>query len=69
MIVSMQGNWIVTVKSKNAAFAQRFVISGATTGNGIDAGTPGTSVAITGSQWTIAIQNDPGTGFQLSSIP
>ncbi len=66
MIVSMQGNWTITVKSKDAAFAQRFVISGATTGNGIHAGTPGMSVAVTGSQWTIAVQNDPGTGFQLS---
>ncbi|MBM3785180.1 MAG: hypothetical protein FJW30_12520 [Acidobacteria bacterium] len=66
MIVSMQGNWTVTVKAKNAAFAQRFVVSGATSGNGPHAGTPGTTVAVTGSQWTIAIQNDPGTGFQVS---
>lgn len=66
MIISMQGNWTVRVKSKNAAFNQRFIISGATSGNGQHAGTVGTSVAVTGTQWTIAIQNDPGTGFQLS---
>jgi len=66
MIISMQGNWTVAVKAKNAAFPQRFVISGATTGNGPHPGTPGSSVVVTGSQWTIAVQNDPGTGFQLS---
>jgi len=66
MIISMQGNWTVSVKSKEAAFDQRFVISGATSGNGVHAGVPGTTVAVTGSQWSIAIQNNPGTGFQLS---
>src|SRR5947209_5274454 len=66
MIISMQGNWTVTVKAKNAVFAQRFVISGATAGFGSHPGTPGTSVTVTGNQWTIAIQNDPGTGYQLS---
>src|SRR4051812_1273597 len=66
MIISMQGNWTVRVKSKNAAFPQRFIVNGATTGNGSHAGTVGSSVAVTGTQWSIAIQNDPGTGFQLS---
>jgi hypothetical protein len=66
MIVSMQGNWTVRVKSKNAAFDQRFIITGAATGNGTHPGTVGTTVAVTGAQWTIAIQNNPGTGFQLS---
>jgi hypothetical protein len=66
MIISMQGNWTVSVKSKSAAFEQRFVVSGAASGNGSHPGTPGTTVAVTGSQWSIAIQNNPGTGFQLS---
>jgi hypothetical protein len=66
MIISMQGNWTVRVKAKNATFSQRFIISGATSGNGTHTGTVGTSVAVTGTQWTIAIQNNPGTGFQLS---
>ena len=61
MIISMQGNWTVRVKAKSAAFPQRFIISGATTGNGTHAGTVGTTVAVTGAQWTIAIQNDPGS--------
>ncbi len=66
MIISMQGNWDVSVKSKNAAYSQRFIISGATTGNGTHSGTVGTSVSVTGEQWTIAIQNNPGGGYQLS---
>lgn len=67
MIISMQGNWRVTVKSKSAAFPQRFVIHGAFNNNGPHPGTPGTSVFVAGTQWSIAIQNDPGTGFQGSS--
>jgi hypothetical protein len=67
MIISMQGNWRVAVKSKSAAFPQRFIIAGATMGNGTYNGvttTPG--VDVVGDQWTIAIQNDDGSGFQLS---
>ena len=66
MIISMQGNWTIGVKAKNAAFDQRFIVSGAASGNGTHAGTPGTTVAVTGWQWSIAIQNNPGKGFQLS---
>ncbi len=66
MIISMQGNWTVRVKAKNAAYSQRFIISGATSGNGTHSGTTGTSVNVTGDQWTIAIQNNPGGGYQLS---
>jgi len=66
MIISMQGNWTVRVNAKNAAYSQRFVIDGATSGNGTHSGTAGTSVNVTGDQWTIAIQNDPGGGYQLS---
>lgn len=68
MLISMQGNWTVSVKSKNASFPQRFVISGAASGNGVHPGLVGSpAVNVTGSQWTIAIQNNPGAGFQLSS--
>ncbi|RZM05170.1 MAG: hypothetical protein EOO88_55270, partial [Pedobacter sp.] len=67
MIVSMQGNWTVTVKSKSAAYPQRFIITGSTNGkDGSYAGTVGTNVSVMGTQWSIAIQNDDGTGYQLS---
>lgn len=67
MIITMQGNWTVRVKSKNATFPQRFIIAGALFGNGTYSGVTTTpEVQVFGNQWTIAIQNDPGTGFQLS---
>ncbi len=66
MIITMQGNWNVRVKSKSAAYSQRFVITGAVSGNGTHSGTVGTSVNVTGDQWSIAIQNNPGSGYQLS---
>jgi len=63
----MQGPWTVSVKSKNAAFPQRFIISGAATGNGTYVGDPTTpAVPVTGDSWAITIQNNPGTGFQDS---
>ncbi len=67
MIISMHGNWTISVKSKEAAFPQRFVVSGAFSGNGshdVTGSTP--PVTVTGNQWSIAILNDPGNGFRLS---
>jgi hypothetical protein len=66
MIISMQGNWVVSVKAKNAAYPQRFIVSGASSGNGTYIGTAGTTAYVVGNQWSIAIQNNPGSGFQLS---
>src|SRR6185437_8738349 len=67
MIISMQGNWTVKVKSKSASFPQRFIISGAISGNGVYAGDTSTAaVNVTGDIWSIGIQNDAGHGFQLS---
>ncbi len=57
MAITMQGSWTVSVKSKSATFDQRFIISGATSGNGTYPGTVGTSVFVTGSQWSINIQS------------
>lgn len=60
MSVTMQGAWTISVKSKNAALPQRFVISGASTGNGTYAGVAATpAVAVSGAQWTITIQHNP----------
>jgi hypothetical protein len=66
MIISMQGNWTVSVKSKQAQFGQRFLVQGAVFGNGVHAGTPGNAVFVVGKQWSITIQHDPGTGWQSS---
>lgn len=64
----MQGSWTVTATVKSAAFPQRFIITGAITGNGIYSGIPGTSVAVTGDQWAIGIQHDPGNGYRSSDL-
>jgi len=67
MLISMQGNWTIRVKSKEASFPQRFIVAGADTGNGTyDAKAGAADVWVTGTQWSIAILNDPGTGFRLS---
>lgn len=67
MIISMQGNWTVTVTTKNAAFGQRFIVQGAVSGAGTHNGTVGTSINVQGSNWSIAVQNDPGGGNWLTS--
>ena len=59
MPLIMHGNWTVAVKEKHAAFAQRFVISGATHGNGTYVA-PHAPVYVTGSIWSVRIQSDPG---------
>jgi hypothetical protein len=64
MAIPMQGSWTVSVKSKDASFAQRFIISGAASGNGTYVGQVSTSpVLVTGANWSIHIQNNPGSGF------
>jgi len=60
----MQGSWTVGVLSKEAAFPQRFLIQGASSGNGTYAGETSTpAVLVTGSSWTIRIQHNPGSGW------
>ena len=64
MAINMQGPWRVSVKSKSALFLHRFIVSGASSGNGTYAGEVATPpVEVTGSAWSITIQNNPGTGF------
>jgi hypothetical protein len=64
----MQGNWTLRVKGRNAAFAQRFVVSGAITGNGTYDGVVGNAVFVTGAQWTVNVQHRPtGRAWQDSA--
>ncbi len=68
MSINMQGSWTVSVKSKEAAFQQRFIIAGAASGNGTYAGEVSTPpVYVTGDHWSITIQANPGTGW-LNSV-
>ena len=62
MAITMQGAWTLRVSTHNAAFAQRFVVTGATSGNGTHSGSVGTSVFVTGAQWSVDIQHQPGAG-------
>src|SRR5882757_4002248 len=66
MSITMQGTWYVRVKTKSASFAQRFVISGAVTGNGVYNGVVGNTVHVTGNNWLVTVQNNPGGGFVSS---
>jgi hypothetical protein len=69
MTLGMQGSWTVSVKSKSAAWAQRFRIQGSTNGvDGVYTGAASTpAVFVTGSQWGITIEHNP-TG-PVSWIP
>jgi hypothetical protein len=60
MPLIMHGNWTVAVKEKNAAFAQRFIVSGAASGNGAY-NVPHAPVYVTGNTWSVNIQSKPGT--------
>lgn len=60
MAITMQGNWTVNVKSKSAAYQQRFVIQGSDSADGVYSGVVSTPpVIVTGAQWTISIQHKP----------
>ncbi len=68
MAITMQGSWTVAVKSKSASRPQRFIISGAVSGNGVYEGKTSTPpVLVTGDAWAITIQNNPGDGFTTSA--
>lgn len=64
----MQGSWNIKVKSKNAAFPQRFVILGSDNADGTYDGVEGSpQINVTGTQWSITVQHNP-TG-PVSWIP
>lgn len=57
MPITMQGNWTLRVTARNAAYAQRFIVSGADTGDGVYDGTVGQRVFVSGSQWSLQVQH------------
>jgi hypothetical protein len=59
MAITMQGNWTVQVSSRNAAYAQRFIVEGADTGNGAHDGIEGKRIHVTGAHWTLQVQHRP----------
>lgn len=63
MAITMQGSWVVSFKSKSAALDQRFIIGGATSGNGTYNGVSGATANVSGTSWTISIQNHAPSGW------
>ncbi len=59
MTIGMQGLWTVSVKSKSAAWPQRFRIGGST--NGVDGTYDETStpILVAGPQWGITVEHNP----------
>lgn len=69
MSLLMQGTWTVSVKAKNAAFAQRFRIAGASSGNGTHVGATSTApVLVTGASWTITVEAQDGAVWKPSAM-
>ena len=66
MAIRMQGTWTVSIKSKQAAYDQRYIVEGADSGNGtyqyVNNNEP-PPVLVTGSDWTIRVEHDPGSGW------
>ncbi|MFM9909556.1 MAG: hypothetical protein ACKVOW_09415 [Chitinophagaceae bacterium] len=68
MAILMQGSWNIQVTQKFAARDQRFIVSGAGSGNGIHPGVVGSpTVLVTGSSWSLQVQNKNGTVWQNST--
>jgi hypothetical protein len=65
MSINMQGPWTVSVTLKEIGSPnQRFIVSGAASGNGTYVGdTPTPAVAVTGDHWLITVQNNTGAGW------
>jgi hypothetical protein len=58
MAILMRGNWDISVAQKEAGRDQRFIVSGAFSGNGVHPGVVGASVVqVRGTAWSLIIQN------------
>lgn len=68
----LTGKWRLTVIQKQAAYSQRFIITGSATADGTYSGNVGVSVQVEGNEdqpWTMAIEhNDGSTGWQPSEV-
>lgn len=56
MAITIKGNWKIRVKSKDADWDQRFVISDSTASKGTYPGVVGTQVEADGAKWKIQVQ-------------
>jgi len=68
MAILMHGSWNIQVTQKFADREQRYIVSGASSGNGIHPGVVGSpTVLVTGSSWSLQVQNKNGTTWQNSA--
>lgn len=68
MQVPFQGKWRGTVTARDAAFGERIVISGATSGNGAYNGVVGSTFVFENGQAELQWNNNAGSGWQPSGI-
>lgn len=68
MAILMQGTWNIQVLQKEAARDQRFIISGAASGNGTHPGVVGSPiVTVSGFDWNLTVQSKSGTTWLNST--
>lgn len=70
MTQTFYGPWSVEVVSRDAAFGERFVISGSANADGAYNATPGVSVQVSGDTWTLDLEwnDNAGSGWQPSDV-
>lgn len=69
--VTFEGDWRLEVVERDAAWDQRFVVSGSTNADGPHAGVVGNSVDVRGDgrqPWTVRMQHDDGSGWDDSIV-
>jgi hypothetical protein len=62
--VVLHGSWRVTVVRKDSCWPQRVVVTGAA--DAVLPGVVGASETMSGDQWSLAVEHDPGGGWRAS---
>ena len=70
MTQTFYGEWLVRVDSRDAAFGERFLISGSDAADGAYDGTPGVNTTVSGDTWTLDLEwnDNAGSGWQPSAV-
>ena len=70
MTQTFYGEWFVQVVSRDAAFGQRFVVSGSDATDGAYDGITGVSTPVSGDTWTLELEwnDNAGAGWQPSGV-
>ena len=70
MTQTFYGEWFVQVVSRDAAFGQRFVVSGSDATDGAYDGITGVSTPVSGDTWTLDLEwnDNAGSGWQPSGV-